>query len=158
KALQDFTLRLRYSRKPIITAPFGYTVGGGCEVTMAGSRIVAHAETYAGLVEVGMGLIPAGGGSKEMLRRVRSPAMQTPNADMLAFLQRAFETVAKAQVATSANEAIQMGFFGPDTRVVMNRDHIIAEAKKTVLDMVAKNYQPPPRAKIYAAGERALAA
>jgi 3-hydroxyacyl-CoA dehydrogenase len=141
-----------------VTAPFGYTLGGGCEVTMAGARIVAHAESYVGLVEVGMGLIPAGGGCKEMLRRVVSPAMQTPNADVLAYLQRVFETVGTAKVATSALEAQQLGFFGPDTRFVMNRDHLLADAKQTVLDMVAEQYQPPARAKIYAAGERALAA
>ncbi len=158
KQLQDFTMQLRYSRKPIVTAPFGYTLGGGCEVTMAGSRIVAHAESYVGLVEVGIGVIPAGGGCKEMLRRVVTPAMQTPNTDVLPFLQRVFETIGTAKVATSAEEAKQLGFFGSDTRIVMNRDHLIAEAKKTVLNMVAENYQAPPRAKIYAAGERARAA
>lgn len=158
KALQDFLMRVRYSRKPIVTAPFGYALGGGCEVSMAGSRIVAHAESYVGLVEVGMGLIPAGGGLKEMLRRVVAPAMQTQNADVLPFLQRVFETVGTAKVATSAEEAKQMGFFGPETRVIMNRDHLLSEAKKTVLDMVAEQYQPPARAKIYAAGERALSA
>lgn len=158
KALQDFLMRVRYSRQPIVTAPFGYTLGGGCEVAMAGSRIVAHAESYAGLVEVGMGLIPAGGGLKEMLRRIVSPAMLTPNADVLAFLQRVFETVGTAKVATSAEEAKQLGFFGNDTRIVMNRDHLLSEAKKTVLDMVAEQYQPPARAKIYAAGERTMAA
>lgn len=158
KALQDFTMRLRYSRKPIVTAPFGYTLGGGCEVTMAGARIVAHAETYAGLVEVGIGVIPAGGGCKEMLRRVVAPALQTPNADALPFLQRVFETVGTAKVATSAAEAKQLGFFGDDTRIVMNRDQLVAAAKQTVLNMVAENYQAPTRAKIYAAGARALAA
>ena len=158
QALQDFTMQLRYSQKPIVIAPFGYTLGGGCEVAMAGSRVVAHAESYVGLVEVGIGVIPAGGGCKEMLRRVVAPAMQTPNADVLPFLQRVFETIGTAKVATSAHEAQQMGFFGDNTRVVMNRDHLISEAKKTVLDMVAENYQAPPRAKVYAAGERALAA
>ncbi len=158
KQLQDFTMQLRYSQKPIVIAPFGYTLGGGCEVSMAGSRVVAHAESYVGLVEVGIGVIPAGGGCKEMLRRVVAPAMQTPNADVLPFLQRVFETIGTAKVATSAHEAQQMGFFANDTRIVMNRDHLISEAKKTVLDMVAENYQAPARAKIYAAGERALAA
>ncbi len=158
KALQDFTMQVRYARKPVVTAPFGYTLGGGCEVTMAGSRIVAHAESYVGLVEVGIGVIPAGGGCKELLRRLVAPALQTPNADALPFLQRVFETIGTAKVATSAVEAQQLGFFGNDTRIVMNRDHLIAEAKTTVLDMVKENYQAPPRAKIYAAGERARAA
>lgn len=157
-ALQNFLMALRYSRKPVVMAPFGYTLGGGCETAMAGARVVAHAEAYVGLVEVGMGLIPAGGGCKEMLRRVVAPAMQTPNADVLPFLQRVFETIGTAKVAASAVEAMQLGFFGPDTRVIMNRDHLLNEAKKSVLDLVREGYQPPPRAKIYAAGERALAA
>lgn len=158
KALQDFAMTMRFSPKPVVTAPFGYTLGGGCEMSMAGSRICAHAETYAGQVEVAMGLLPAAGGCKELLRRIVSPAMQTPNADPLPFLQRVFELVGMAKVATSAEEAKQMGFFGPDTRVIMNRDQLIAEAKRTVLDMVAEGYRPPVRGNtIYAAGERMLA-
>ncbi|HEX7593920.1 MAG TPA: 3-hydroxyacyl-CoA dehydrogenase/enoyl-CoA hydratase family protein, partial [Anaerolineae bacterium] len=159
KALQDFTMAMRYSAKPVVTAPFGYTLGGGCEVMMAGSRIVAHAESYIGQVEVGMGLVPAGGGCKELLRRIVSPAMQTPNADPLPFMQRVFELIGMAKVATSAEEARQMGFLGAADRVVMNRDQQIAEAKRTVLQMVAEGYRPPIRGKIiYAAGERMLAA
>lgn len=159
KALQNFLMAVRYSPKPVVTAPYQYTLGGGCEVAMAGQRIVAHAESYVGLVEVGMGLIPAGGGCKEMLRRVVSPAMQTPNVDPLPFLQRVFETVGLGKVATSAEEAKQMGFFAPSDRIVMNRDQLIAEAKRTVLEMVAEGYRPPARGKIiYAAGERMLAA
>jgi 3-hydroxyacyl-CoA dehydrogenase len=126
---------------------------------MAGSRVVAHAESYVGLVEVGMGLIPAGGGCKELLRRVVSPAMQTSNVDPLPFMQRVFETIGLAKVATSAEEAREMGFLGPADRVVMNRDQQIAQAKRTVLQMVADGYRPPARGKIvYAAGERMLAA
>ncbi len=159
KALQNFLMAVRYSPKPVVTAPYQYTLGGGCEVAMAGARVVAHAESYVGLVEVGMGLIPAGGGCKEMLRRVVSPAMQTPNADPLPFLQRVFETIGLGKVATSAEEAKQFGFFTPADRVVMNRDQLIAEAKRTVLEMVAQGYRPPARGKIiYAAGERMLAA
>ncbi len=159
KALQNFLMSVRYSPKPVVTAPYQYTLGGGCEVAMAGQRIVAHAESYVGLVEVGMGLIPAGGGCKEMLRRVVSPAMQTPNVDPLPFVQRVFETLGLGKVATSAEEAKQMGFFAPSDRIVMNRDQLIAEAKRTVLEMVAEGYRPPARGKIiYAAGERMLAA
>jgi 3-hydroxyacyl-CoA dehydrogenase len=159
RALQGFLMAIRYSPRPVVTAPFGYTLGGGCEVAMAGSRIVAHAESYVGLVEVGMGLIPSGGGCKELLRRVVSPPLQTPNADPLPFLQRVFETIGTAKVATSAEEARQMGFFGPADRVVMNRDHLLAEAKRTVLQMASEGYHPPVRGKpIYAAGERLLAA
>lgn len=159
RAVQNFLMAIRYGVKPVVTAPFGYTLGGGCEVAMAGSRIVAHAESYVGLVEVGMGLIPSGGGCKELLRRVVSPPMETQNADPLPFVQRVFETIGTAKVATSAAEARQMGFFGATDRVVMNRDHLIAEAKRTVLQMAAEGYRPPARGKnIYAAGERMLAA
>ncbi len=159
KALQNFTMAMRYSTKPVVTAPFGYTLGGGCEVAMAGQRAVAHAETYIGLVEVGMGLIPAGGGTKELLRRIVSPAMQTPNTDPLPFMQRVFELIGTAKVATSAEEGKHMGFLDANTRVVMNRDQQIAEAKRTVLAMVAEGFRPAPRGKIiYAAGERMLAA
>jgi 3-hydroxyacyl-CoA dehydrogenase len=159
KALQNFLMAVRYSPKPVVTAPYQYTLGGGCEVAMAGARVCAHAESYVGLVEVGMGLIPAGGGCKEMLRRVVSPAMQTPNTDPLPFLQRVFETIGLGKVATSAEEAKQMGFFAPSDRVVLNRDQLIAEAKRTVLEMVTQGYRPPARGKIiYAAGERMLAA
>jgi 3-hydroxyacyl-CoA dehydrogenase len=159
RAVQDLLMTIRYSPRPVVTAPFGYALGGGCEVAMAGSRIVAHAESYVGLVEVGMGLIPSGGGCKELLRRVVSPALQTPNVDPLPFLQRVFETIGTAKVATSAEEARQMGFFGPTDRVVMNRDHLLAEAKRTVLQMASEGYRPPIRGKvIYAAGERMLAA
>lgn len=158
-ALQSFLMSLRYSHKPVVTAPFGYTLGGGAEVAMAGQRIVAHAESYIGLVEVGMGLIPSGGGCKELLRRIVSPAMQTPNVDPLPCLQRVFEAIGMAKVATSAEEARQMGFLTLADRVVMNRDQLIAEAKRAVLQMVAEGYRPPARGKIiYAAGERMLAA
>ncbi|MBI4789254.1 MAG: 3-hydroxyacyl-CoA dehydrogenase/enoyl-CoA hydratase family protein [Chloroflexi bacterium] len=158
KALQDFTMAMRYSQKPIVTAPFGFALGGGCEVMMAGSRVVAHAESYIGQVEVAMGLVPAGGGCKELLRRIVAPAMQTPNADPLPFLQRVFELIGMGKVATSAEEARQMGFLGPADRVVMHRDQLIAEAKRTVLTMVAEGYRPPVRGKVvYAAGERMLA-
>jgi 3-hydroxyacyl-CoA dehydrogenase len=158
QALQNFLMTIRYSSKPVVTAPFGYTLGGGCEVAMAGSRIVAHAESYVGLVEVGMGLIPAGGGAK-MLRRIVSPAMQTANVDPLPYMQRVFETIGLAKVATSAEEARHMGFFGASDRVVMNRDYMIAQAKQEVVNLAAQNYRPPMRGKIiYAAGERMLAA
>lgn len=159
KALQDFLMVVRYNPKPVVTAPFGYALGGGAEVAMAGARMVAHAETYIGLTEVGFGLIPAGGGCKEMLRRVVAPAMQTPNADPLPFLQRVFETIGQARVATSAAEGQMMGFISASDRVVMNRDHLLGEAKRAVLQMAAEGHRPPARGKnIYAIGERGLAA
>ncbi len=149
---------MRFSPKPIVAAPFGMVLGGGCEVVLAASRVVAAAETYIGLVEVGVGLVPAGGGCKEMLRRIVGPAMQTPDAQILPFLQRTFEQIGLAKVATSAVEARQMKILSDSDRVITNQDYLLAEAKQEVLDMVRKGYRPPAPAKIYAAGRDAYAA
>jgi len=149
---------MRYSSKPIVAAPFGMVLAGGCEVVLAASRAVAAAETYVGLVEVGVGLVPAGGGCKEMLRRIVSPPMKTPDAQDLAFLQQTFEQIGLAKVATSAAEARQMKILTDCDRIVVNQDHLLAEAKQTVLDMVRDGYRPPVPAKIYAAGRDAYAA
>jgi 3-hydroxyacyl-CoA dehydrogenase len=149
---------LRYSPKPVVAAPFGMVLAGGCEVVIAASRMVAAAETYIGLVEVGVGLVPAGGGCKEMLRRVVSPPMKTPNVEVLPFLQQAFEQIGLAKVATSAAEARQMKLLDACDRIVVNKDYLLSEAKQEVLDMVRKGYRPPAPAKIYAAGRDAYAA
>lgn len=156
--LQDLNMRMRYFPKPVVIAPAGLTLGGGCEITMHGSRVVAAAETYIGLVELGAGVIPAGGGTKEIMRRIINPAMRTENAIVLPFLQRAFEQIGQAKVATSAEEARQMGILGPADRIVMNRDHLLSEAKREVLHMVASGYHPPAPEPIYAAGRDMLGA
>jgi 3-hydroxyacyl-CoA dehydrogenase len=158
RKLQDLNMRARYFPKPVVIAPAGLALGGGSEVIMHGTRVVAAAELYAGLVEVGAGVIPAGGGTKEMVRRILNPPMRTPNADPLPYLQRIFEQVGMAKVATSAEEARDLGILGPCDRVVLNRSHLIAEAKKEVLHMVSAGYKPPLPEKIYAAGRDALAA
>jgi 3-hydroxyacyl-CoA dehydrogenase len=158
KKLQDLNMRMRYSPKPIVVAPAGLTLGGGCEITMHGSRVVAAAETYIGLVELGAGVIPAGGGTKEMLRRILNPVMRIENAEPLAALQRAFLQMGQAKVATSAEEARGMNILGPADRIVLNRDHLLTQAKKEVLHMVEAGYKPPAPEPIYAAGRDALAA
>jgi 3-hydroxyacyl-CoA dehydrogenase len=158
KKLQDLNMRMRYSPKPIVVAPAGLTLGGGCEITMHGSRVVAAAETYIGLVELGAGVIPAGGGTKEMLRRIVNPVMRIENAEPLAALQRAFLQMGQAKVATSAEEARGMNILGPADRIVLNRDHLLTQAKKEVLHMVQAGYKPPAPEPIYAAGRDALAA
>jgi 3-hydroxyacyl-CoA dehydrogenase len=158
RKLQNINMAMRYSPKPIVIAPAGLALGGGCEITMHGSRVVAAAETYIGLVELGAGVIPAGGGSKEMLRRIVNPVMRVENADALAPLQRAFLQMGQARVATSAEEARDMNILGPADRIVMNRDHLLSEAKKEVLHMIAAGYKPPAPELIYAAGRDALAA
>jgi 3-hydroxyacyl-CoA dehydrogenase len=158
RKLQDLNMRMRYSPKPIVVAPAGLTLGGGCEITMHGSRVVAAAETYIGLVELGAGVIPAGGGTKEMLRRILNPVMRIENAEPLAALQRAFLQMGQAKVATSAAEARDMNILGPADRIVMNRSHLLSQAKQEVLHMVTTGYTPPAPELIYAAGRDALAA
>ena len=158
RKLQELNMAMRYSPKPVVVAPAGLTLGGGCEITMHGSRVVAAAETYIGLVELGAGVIPAGGGTKEMLRRIVNPVMRIENAEPLAALQRAFLQMGQAKVATSAEEARSMYILGLADRVVMNRDHLLTEAKREVLHMIASGYKPPAPEPIYAAGRDALAA
>lgn len=150
---------IRFSPKPVVTAPFGRTLGGGVEVVLHGSRICAAAETYMGLVEVGLGIIPGAGGCKEMVRRVLSPAMQVPNTDPLPHLQRIFETLGMAKVAGSAEEARELGFLSEADRIEMNSDRLIGSAKQFVLDLVDAGYKPPVRGKnCYAVGREGFAA
>ncbi|MBM3145484.1 MAG: 3-hydroxyacyl-CoA dehydrogenase/enoyl-CoA hydratase family protein [Chloroflexi bacterium] len=158
KWLQDTNMRMRYFPKPVVVAPFGLTLGGGGEITMHGNRVVAAAELYIGQVELGVGVIPAGGGTKELLRRIVNPPMRTKEVSVLPFMQKTFELIGMATVATSAVEALQHGFLGPCDRIVMNRDHLLAEAKKEVLNMLDTGYVPPAPEKIYAAGRDTLAA
>ena len=158
KTGQDLFMRVRHFPKPVVVAPFGLALGGGAELPMHASRIVAGAELYMGLVEIGPGLIPAWGGTKELIRRIVNPPMRTQNTEVLPFLQRVFEQIGLAKIATSAEEARSMGFLSPTDRVVMNRDLLLTEAKKEVLHMVSNGYHPPLPEKIYAAGRDALAA
>jgi 3-hydroxyacyl-CoA dehydrogenase len=119
---------------------------------------VAALETYIGLVEVGVGLVPAGGGCKELLRRVVGPAMRAADVPPLRLVQRVFETIGLAKVATSALEARELGFLADHDRVVLDADHLLAEAKREVLAL-APGYRPPAReASVYAAGRPVLAA
>ncbi len=158
RALQDTMLRLRNAPGPVVVAPFGRVLGGGAEITMSGTAVVAHIETYIGLVEFGVGIIPAGSGTKEMMRRHINPVMEaSPNADVLPHLQKVFEQIALAKVAESAVQAREMGFLTPTDRIVMNRDHLIAEAKAECLRLMP-TYQPTPPGKIWAAGRDAYAA
>jgi 3-hydroxyacyl-CoA dehydrogenase len=159
KGLQDMLMGLRYAPRPVVVAPHGQTLGGGAELVLHADRVVATLETYIGLVEVGVGVIPAGGGCKELLRRIVAPAMRAaPDAPVLPFLQRVFETIGLAKVATSAVEARELGFLEEHDLVVLNPDHQLATAKREVLELAA-TYQPPAReASVYAAGLPALAA
>ena len=160
KMAQDGAMAFRYSPKPVVSAPFNMVLAGGAEVMMGASAICAAAESYIGLVEAGVGLVPATGGCKELVRRVVSPvAKNTPNADLFPFMQRIFDTIAMAKVSASAEEARQWGFLTPADRIVMNRDHLLHEAKRMVLEMAEADYRPPVRGKeIWAMGASGLAA
>ncbi|HEY6583108.1 MAG TPA: 3-hydroxyacyl-CoA dehydrogenase/enoyl-CoA hydratase family protein [Rubrobacter sp.] len=159
EALQNLLMAFRFAPKPVVAAPHGQTLGGGLEVCLHSDRIVAAGETYMGLVEVGVGLIPAGGGTKEMARRLLAPSIHTaPSTPPLPFLQKAFEQIALAKTATSALEAKDMGFLTEDDRVVMNADHLISAAKREVEDL-ADGYTPPEHGdNVYAVGKTTRAA
>lgn len=159
RALQNAVMRLRYSAKPVVTAPYGLTLGGGCEIAMHGDRVQAAAETYIGLVEVGVGVIPAGCGTKEMTMRAMDAARAVPDADPLAFLKKAFEMIGMGKVATSAQEARSWGFLREIDAISMNGDRLIADAKQEVLNLVSLGYvQSVERTDIYVMGEAAESA
>ncbi|MCY4246137.1 MAG: 3-hydroxyacyl-CoA dehydrogenase/enoyl-CoA hydratase family protein [Chloroflexi bacterium] len=155
--LQDLTQALRYAEKPVVVAAHNMALGGGAELVMAGTAVVAHAELYMGLVEVGVGLVPAGGGCKELLRRVVNPLARTGAESALAGLQTVFETIATAKVSGSAKEAKALGFLNEHDKIVMNRAHLLGEAKALALALseVYEQRQPEP---VYAAGRDAHAA
>ena len=159
RAFQGSVMSLRYSPKPVVAAPFNMVFGGGCEMVLHADRVRAAAETYIGLVEVGVGIIPAGGGTKEMLvRALDSIPKGVDDADPFPFVKRAFETIALAKVATSAEEARSFGFISADDTISMNADRLIADAKKEVLSLAASGYvAPQQRTDILALGAPALA-
>lgn len=156
KMFQDTMMRVRYSSIPVIVAPHGMTLGGGCEMTLHADKVVAAAESYIGLVEFGVGVIPGGGGSKEMA--LRASDLFRKNDVELNVLQEYFMTVAMAKVSTSAYEAFDLGILqkGKDV-VVVNRDRQIAEAKKHALLMAESGYtQPIRRTDVKVLGKQAL--
>ena len=158
KQLQDLTQAMRYASKPVVIAPFSQALGGGVELIMAGSAVVSHMELYAGQVEIGVGLIPSGGGCKELLRRVISPLKAAnPNADVLPHLQDVFQALATAKVSVSAQEAQEIGFIDIGAHIVMNRSYLLGEAKRVALAM-ADGYVPQTPGKVWAAGRDAYAA
>lgn len=156
KLFQDTMMRVRYSGIPVVVAPHGMTLGGGCEMSMHADKVVAATETYIGLVEFGVGVIPGGGGSKEMA--LRASDLFRKNDVELNVLQEYFLTVAMAKVSTSAYEAFDLGILqhGKDV-VVVNRDRQIAEAKKHALILAEAGYTQPVRRKdVKVLGKQAL--
>ncbi|HNP71686.1 MAG TPA: 3-hydroxyacyl-CoA dehydrogenase NAD-binding domain-containing protein [Kouleothrix sp.] len=160
RGMQDLFMRFRTSAKPVVAAPYGRVLGGGAEISLASSRRVVAAETYIGLVEAGVGIVPGWGGCKEFVRRQVSPHMAAPGTDALPYFQKAFETIAMAKVAESAEQGRQLGFFDKDDVVVMNKERLIGEAKQVVLEMTAAGYAPPPAGgePVYALGRRGIGA
>jgi 3-hydroxyacyl-CoA dehydrogenase len=157
RAFQGATMALRYADVPVIVAPASLAIGGGCEIVLHADRVQAAAESYIGLVEVGVGLIPAGGGTKEMVARA-AEQMPPGATDFLPPIQRAFEAIGFAKVSTSAPDAQRIGYLRSVDAVTMNRERLIADAKARALQRVAEGYQPPaPRVAIPVGGDAVLA-
>jgi len=157
RAFQQANMALRYADVPVVVAPAGLTLGGGCEICLHGDRVQASAETYMGLVEVGVGLIPAGGGTKEMVSRAVEE-MPSGTTDWLPPVQRAFETIAFARVSSSAPDAERLGYLRSVDAFTMNGERVIADAKARALQRAREGYHPPqPRTHIPVGGDTVLA-
>ncbi|WP_421827922.1 3-hydroxyacyl-CoA dehydrogenase/enoyl-CoA hydratase family protein [Larkinella sp.] len=153
---QQTMMRARYSSIPVVGAPHSLALGGGCELNLHVDRVVAHSELYMGLVEVGVGLIPAGGGTKEMAARA-SDLYQTGDPE-LNILQSMFMNIATAKVSTSAQEAREMNYLLPSAQIVLNRSRLIAEAKQVAIELAENGYtQPKPRKDIKVQGKTGIA-
>ncbi len=156
KSLQYGLQDLRYAAFPVVAAPYGLTLGGGCEVCLAADKIVAHAELYMGQVEIGVGLIPAGGACLNLMKKFLSSVPEAVTGlDLAKFFLPVFMAIAMAKVSTSAADARSNGFLGSRDRIVFNRDYLIGEAKKDVLKMVDEGYAPPLKRKIKVLGQAA---
>ncbi len=157
--LQGVFMRMKYSPRPIVAAPHHYTFGGGMELCMHSSQCVLAGETYGGLVEVGVGVIPAGGGLKELLARALEYVPDSvPNADAFPYVRRAFENIAMAKVGTSGRECLDMGLLRNSCIVEVNWEHQVQRAKDVCLGMVKAGYTPPRPPKLWALGSTAYAA
>jgi 3-hydroxyacyl-CoA dehydrogenase len=157
KAFQDVNVRMKYSSFPVVAAPFDMALGGGAEMVLWSNRVRAHAELYIGLVEVGIGLLPGGGGTVEMLGRAIEGAPDDANFPMEALIRRALEAVAMAKVATSAEEARDLGFLQAADGVTLNRRHLLAAAKQEALGMARAGFTPPRRRQFRLPGKSAYA-
>jgi 3-hydroxyacyl-CoA dehydrogenase len=158
RQFQRLNMAIKYAPRPVVAAPQGMALGGGCEVSLHAARIHAAAEAYIGLVETGVGLIPGGGGTKEMLIRANEHAAGGDDIDLFHALKPVFENIAMAKVSTSGEEARALGYLRSADLIAMNRDRQIADAKQTALAMVRAGYHPPAPAQIRVLGEEFLAA
>jgi 3-hydroxyacyl-CoA dehydrogenase len=156
RAFQGVTAAVRHADVPVVVAPAGMTLGGACELALHAAHVQAHAETYLGLVEVGVGLIPAGGGTKELLARAMEdlPA----GTEMLGPVQRVFETIGFGKTSTSALDAARIGYLRDRDAVTMNRERLLADAKTRALHLATTGYRPArPREAIRVGGATVLA-
>ncbi|MGC1452529.1 MAG: 3-hydroxyacyl-CoA dehydrogenase NAD-binding domain-containing protein [Candidatus Sulfotelmatobacter sp.] len=169
RQFQGMTQAIKFSPKPVVSAPFGLCLGGGTEISLHAAARQPHAELYTGLVEVGVGLLPGGGGCKEMLLRAVDSAAASRgkvsgealagSVEMMEAMKKAFEAIATAKVATSAHEARGLGFLSDSDRITMNRERVLSDAKARALELARAGYEPPvPRTDIPAPGENLLAA
>ena len=169
RQFQGMTQAIKFSPKPVVSAPFGLCLGGGTEISLHAAARQPHAELYTGLVEVGVGLLPGGGGCKEMLLRAVDTTAASRgkvsgealagSVEMMEAMKKVFEAIATAKVATSAHEARGLGFLFESDRITMNRERVLSDAKARALELARAGYEPPiPRSDIPAPGESLLAA
>jgi 3-hydroxyacyl-CoA dehydrogenase len=157
RGFQQATMALHYSPVPVVVAPAGLTLAGGAEIALHADRVQANGETYLGLVEVGVGLIPAGGGTKEMIVRAMSQ-LPTPQSDPLPYVQKAFETVALAKVSASGPDAVGLGYLAPTDSFTMNRERLLTDAKAKALERVREGYHVPAARRAIPVGGESLGA
>jgi len=157
RQFQQAMMKIKYSSKPVVSAPFAMTLGGGAEICLPTARIQAAGETYMGLVEVGVGLIPGGGGNKELYIKHLSSMASGVDFDLQKVANKVFETIAMAKVSTSASEARELNFLSTRDGITMNSDQLLYDAKQTVISLYDRGYQPPIRKKIPVVGETGYA-
>ncbi|MBM7096972.1 enoyl-CoA hydratase/isomerase family protein [Bacillus sp. H-16] len=157
RQFQQTMAKIRYSGKPVVVGTHGMTLGGGSEISMPASSIQAAQETYMGLVEVGVGLIPGGGGNKELYLRHVESLPEGSSIDLQAVANQVFEKIAMAKVGTSAQEAAELGYIRPQDGISVNGDHLIHDAKQKALYLANAGYQPRERKKIKVVGETGYA-
>ena len=153
RRFQQTMLNIKYSAKPVVAAPFGMTLGGGTEVCLPAARVQAASESYMGLVETGVGLIPGGGGNKELYMNYLNGGSELMDAAI-----KTFETIALAKVSGSAHEARDMQILSAADRVSMNQDHLLHDAKQLAASLYDSGYRPPARKKVKVTGETGCAA
>ncbi|MFD1039669.1 3-hydroxyacyl-CoA dehydrogenase NAD-binding domain-containing protein [Virgibacillus byunsanensis] len=158
RQFQNMAMNIKYSEKPVVTAPFNMTLGGGAEVSLPAAAIQASAETYMGLVEFGVGLIPGGGGTKELYLKELRNLPEGVDFDLTKVANDVFEKIATAKVSTSAAEARENGFLNSKDSISVNPDHLLYDAKEKVLALANAGYQAPKREKVPVVGEAGYAA